>query len=117
NVTVHAGANLLVTTSSGLDTTIAGDIKGEGCDSINLESTGSSGRIVVGGNLTIQNSTFTGFSGARGSQFCPPSPPQNVLIGGNVKCANVAGGCVFDYVIMRRNLKCSGNTNGCELDL
>ena len=116
SVTVKEGGTLHVTTSSGLDTTIAGDIKGDGCDSINLENTGSSGRIVVGGNLTIQNITFTGFSGARGSQSCPPSSPQNVLVGGNVKCTDVAGGCVFDNVIISGHFECSGDTNGCELE-
>ena len=114
NVTVKEGGSLQVTAISG-DTTIAGDIKGDGCDSINLDGTGPSGRIVIGGNLTIQNVTFTGFSGATGNPSCPPSPPQNVLIGGNVKCDNVAGGCSFSYVIISGNLECSGNANGCGL--
>jgi hypothetical protein len=115
SITVQAHANLLIDTLSG-DTTVNGDIKGDGCDSIDLESTGGTGRIVVGGNLTIQNCTgASGFSGARGNSSCPPIPPQTVLIGGNVKCSNNGDGCVFDYVIMSGTLDCSGNSQGCTL--
>ena len=114
-IDVHADANLLITTSLG-DTTVDGDIKGNGCDSIDLESTGLTGRIVVGGHLHIQNCTGTsGFSGARGSSFSPPVPPQTVLIGGDVKCNNNGDGCVFDYVIISGHLDCSGNSQGCTL--
>ena len=114
-IEVKEGARLLINTSLG-DTTVAGDISGSGCDSIDLESTGLSGRIVVGGNLHIQNCTgASGFSGARGSSFCPPVPPQTVLIGGNVKCNNNGDACIFDYVIMTGHLDCSGNAGGCTL--
>jgi hypothetical protein len=109
NVTVQAGGSFQVNTNSGMDTTIAGDIKGDGCDSIDLESTGLSGRIVVGGNVTIQNCTSNSFVGGRGSSFCPPNPPESLFIGGNVKCNNNPGGCVYDYTTIGGNFECSGN--------
>lgn len=114
NVTVGTGADLLVSDSTG-DSTIAKNVTGNGCDSIDLESTGLSNRVAVGGNLTITNCTGFGFSGGRGSSFSPPVPPQTLLIGGNVKCDNDAGGCVFDYAILSKNLDCSGNFD-CELE-
>jgi hypothetical protein len=117
SVTVQANGTLNIVALPGDTITINGDIKGYGCDSINLESTGagSPGRIVVGGNLTIQNCTGVSFSGARGSSFSPPVPPQNVLIGGSVKCSNNAANCVFDYIVISGNLDCSGNDGGCTL--
>ncbi len=106
NVTVKTAASLSVTTSSG-DSTIAGKITGNACDSIDLESTGLSFRIVVGGDLNITNCTGSSFSGGRGSSG-PGTPPQSLLIGGNTKCAGNQDECVFDYAIIAGNLDCSG---------
>src|SRR6185369_5277654 len=65
-------------------------------------------------NLTITNCTG-GFNGGRGSSFSPPTPPQTLMIGGNVKCSNnYPNECVFDYVFIGGNLECSGNF-GCTL--
>jgi hypothetical protein len=66
---------------------------------------------VVGGNVTIQNCTGISFSGSQGRQN---ETPATVLIGGNVKCDNNAGGCVFDYSVIGGNLECSGNFD-CDL--
>ncbi len=112
NVTVKTGADFTVSTSSG-DSTIHGSVKGDACDSIDLESTGLNFRVVVGGDVTITNCTGFTFSGARGDSSGPP--PQSMLLGGNVKCDNNAGGCVFDYVIIGEKLECNGN-DGCTLN-
>jgi hypothetical protein len=39
---------------------------------------------------------------------------MTVLIGGNVKCDNNPGGCVFDYTAIGKSLDCSGNFE-CDL--
>jgi len=113
NVTVKTAADLTVTTGGG-DSTVRGSVKGPGCDSIDLEATGAANRIAVGGDLVITNCTGVTFSGARGSSG-PGTPPQSVVIGGNTKCDNVDGGCVFDYVVLARAVDCSGN-DGCTLN-
>ena len=112
NVTVKTAASLSVTTTSG-DSTIAGKVTGNACDFIDLESTGASFRIVVGGDVNITNCTGSSFSGGRGSSG-PGTPPQSLLIGGNTKCSGNQDECVFDYAIIAGNLDCSGNF-GCTL--
>jgi hypothetical protein len=113
NVTVQAGGSLEVTDSAG-DSTINGDIKADGCGFVELESTGLTHRIVVGGNVTIQNCTGGVFSGGQGDSS--RLPPGSILIGGNVKCNNNADGCVFDYFNISGNLECSGNDQGCTVN-
>src|SRR5436309_3419762 len=51
NVTVQTNAALFVTTFTGLDTTVGGNITANGCNGVDLESTGATGRIAVGGSL------------------------------------------------------------------
>jgi hypothetical protein len=113
NVTVGTGATLEVANTTG-DSTIGGNVTGKDCGSIDLESTGGSNRVAVGGNLTV-TSCNGGFDGARGNSAQPPIPPQTMLIGGNVKCDGNPGGCVFDYTVLGKNLECSGNFN-CDLE-
>jgi hypothetical protein len=110
NITVKTNARLLLEQLSG-DSTVRGKINANNCAEVNLETPGGiSNRIVVGGDLVITNCT-SGFDGARGTQGA--SPP-NVVNGGNVKCANNADDCAFDYDAVGRNLDCSGNF-GCTL--
>ena len=111
NVTVQTGGTLVVTNTAG-DSTIAGDVKADGCNFVELESTSLTNRIVVGGNVTIQNCS-SGFNGGQGDST--RFPPGSILIGGNVKCSNNTDGCVFDYFIISGNLDCSGNGGGCTL--
>ena len=110
-VSVQAGAGLQVTNNSG-DSTIGGDIKADACDFVELESTSTSHRIVVGGHLSVQNCTGTSFSGGQGDST--RLPPSSILVGGDVKCNNNAGGCVFDYFAIGGNVTCSGNFD-CDL--
>jgi hypothetical protein len=117
NVTVQTGGSFFVNTNTGLDTTIAGNVTGNHCSEIDLESTSIlSGRIVVGGNFSATNCTGGGFDGGRGSSFSPPTPPPTLVIGGSVKCDNNPGGCVFDYAFIGGSFECSGNSSDCELE-
>jgi hypothetical protein len=111
NVTVQTGGTLLVTDLAG-DSTIAGDVKADGCNFVELESS-LSNRIVVGGNVTIQNCS-SGFNGGQGDSS--RVPPGSILIGGNVKCSNNSDACVFDYFNISGNLECSGNGQGCVVN-
>ena len=119
NVTVQADGTLLDQHLRGRRHD-HGDIKGDGCDSIDLETTSASGRIVVGGNLNRRSVHHLHRlpAEAEGTRSVlpplPVSPLPNVLIGGSVKCNNNPGGCVFDYAIISGNLECSGNFD-CEL--
>ena len=112
-VTVQTGGNLIVSTTGG-DSTVAGDIKGDGCGFIELEATSLAARIVVGGNVRIQNCTGVVFSGGQGDST--RTPPGSILIGGNVKCSDNADGCVFDYFIISGSLECSANGQGCTVN-
>jgi hypothetical protein len=110
NVMVQTGGSFFVNTtppSGGADTTIAGNITGDHCGEIDLESTGlTMGRIVVGGSMQMTNCTGGGFDGGRGSSFSPPTPPPTLVIGGDVKCDNDSGGCIFDYAVIGGQFEC-----------
>ena len=111
NVTLGKGAGLEINNFTGTDTTIAGNVTGDGCLFILLDATqNSSGRIVIGGDLTITNCTSANFSGGVGRA----SSPASVLIGGSVQCQNNPGSCQFLSVVISGNLKCSGNST-CAL--
>jgi hypothetical protein len=112
NVTVQVGSSLQVTNFAG-DSTINGDVNADGCSFVELESTSLTHRIVVGGNVTIQNCS-SGFNGGQGDSS--RVRPGSILIGGNVKCSNNADGCVFDYFNISANLECSGNSFGCTVN-
>jgi len=112
NVTVKTNANLQIVTNTG-DTTVAGNVSGNNCGFMELQVVNTSFRIAVGGDFVATNCTGGPFSGSQGSSG-PGTPPQDVLIGGNVKCDNNDGGCVFDYSVVGKNLECSGNFD-CDL--
>jgi len=112
NVTVKTNANLQIQTGTG-DTTVAGNITGKDCGFMELQIVNISFRIAVGGDFVATNCTGGPFTGSQGSSG-PGTPPQDVLIGGNVKCDNNDGGCVFDYSVVGKNLECSANFD-CDL--
>ncbi len=112
NVTVQANGSFFITTGTGMDTVIGGNVSANGCNRFDIESTGGTGRIAIGGSLTIANCTGSGFYGGRGNSI---AMPMNVLVGGNVKCSNNNDNCVFDYVVFGGNVDCSANDGGCVL--
>jgi hypothetical protein len=112
-VTVSADASLLVIDNVG-DSVVRGDVRGDGCGVIELLASNARYRIVVGGNLNIQNCTGTGFSGYSGAGGALTHPPD-VLIGGDVKCINNVGVCQFGSVAIGASLNCSGNSSWCNL--
>jgi hypothetical protein len=128
SVTVQAGGSFFVSQESAGKTTIAGNVTANQCGAVMLESIGgTTGLIVIGGNLTITNCTSTAegiqFDGGQGSSFAtppPPSPatvPPTLVIGGSVKCDNnsIPLGCQFDDAFIGGNFECSGNSGGCGL--
>jgi hypothetical protein len=112
-VTVQTGASLEITNTSG-DSTVRKDVKGKGCDFIELQGTSLTNRTAVGGNLVIQNCTSGVFSGGQANSS--NQPPPSVLIGKNVTCTGNAGNCVFDYFVIGGSLTCSGNAFGCTVN-
>jgi len=109
-VTVQTGASLVVSNNSA-DSTIRKDVKGNGCDFIELQ--GGANRTAVGGNLVIQNCT-SGFNGGQANSS--NQPPPSVLVGKNVTCTGNADNCVFDYFVIGGSLTCSGNQFGCTVN-
>jgi hypothetical protein len=113
SVTVQTGASLEITNLSA-DSTVRKDVKGNGCDFIELEATSLSNRIAVGGNLVITNCTGTVFNGGQASSF--NQPPPSILIGKNVTCSANAQNCVFDYFVVGGSVTCSGNAEECTVN-
>jgi hypothetical protein len=114
NVTVKTNGSLMIRTMNG-DITVGGNVTGNGCNFMELEidSFNTGFRIAIGGDFVATNCTGASFSGSQGSSG-PGTPPMNALIGGNVKCNNNSGGCVFDYTVVGKNVECTGNFD-CDM--
>jgi hypothetical protein len=122
NVTVFGS---LVVAALPSDTTISGDVKSkDGCGTVVIRGLGSTapepapsagiGRVVVGGNVTIdhcqEGSIGSGGPGAPESALDGIALGPLVLIGKNLKCSNNAGRCTVDHVVIGGNVELSGNS-------
>ena len=114
DVTVQAGADLIIGGSSG-DVVIHGSVKGlSGCDFVEVDHSGPSTTILIGGNLDIESCGDGNFNGCRALSV-GTLPAGNTLIGGNMTCVKSTNGsqCVTDRCIIAGDLTCSGNSGGC----
>jgi hypothetical protein len=107
------------------DTTIGGNVNTkDGCGTVVIHGSGAVaapqpapsvaffGRVVIGGNVTIDHCQ-QGSIGA--AVLVAPAfvdnvtVPPVVLIGKNLKCSNTAAGCTVDHAVVGGNAELSGN--------
>jgi hypothetical protein len=105
NVTVEAGAFLLVTSGSKIGGNIVTDDK---CTGVSLMGNA----ITVGGNLQIQGCTGTAGGGVFNG-YTQTNGPGLITIGGNFACENNAGPCLAqDGGKVGGNVRFITNTGG-----
>ena len=111
NVTVQSGGSLQIDATS-LNSTIRGNIKGHGCYAISIGSASPFGRIVIGGDVTISDCIGPVAGSCRGDSSV--GGPAAILIGGNLKCTDNAGGCTVRACTVAGDFQCSGNSFACS---